>query len=439
MKKFTSLFALLSCLCVVSAQAEQAPDPVTIYVDASNISGAKLYWWGATTSVDFNNSPLISSLDFETINGTTFYKKTLTPSDANVGISVLFWQWDSSNGKTSNITGLKESKYYFKYNGGDSYSVPVVTLGISSSVDNWRSVNPIFEYVDNNTWSCTWDLSTVDQNVDFKLRPNLIYYAGKSNNTINAAEGWAGGDDNITLNHPSTGCKKYQITAHWNTNIYTENGWTIDIKGILELTDDVQFNTNSDFTAASATYSRNSGSNQWGTLCLPFAFQASDNMALYTIDRVENSVMYFTTIREVSAGQPCIFKLNTPGKFTITENNVQVVTAPQAPTGNEWQMFGSFTGTSSGEDIYYYISNVNGEEGVYYGTGITIPAYRAWFIAPDGFTPAPLRFSTDETEGLQIVEQEDGTVKAYYDLQGRKLDSARKGLVIENGKIIMKK
>ena len=140
MKKFTSLFALLSCLCVVSAQAE-----VTIYVDASNLSDAKLFWWGATENLAFNNSPLISSLPTETINGTTFYKKTLTPNDANTGVNVMFWQWNDNDGKTSDITGLKESKYYFKYTGGKNYSVPVITLGISSSADNWASVNPILD------------------------------------------------------------------------------------------------------------------------------------------------------------------------------------------------------------------------------------------------------------------------------------------------------
>ena len=75
---------------------------------------------------------------------------------------------------------------------------------------------------------------------------------------------------------------------------------------------------------------------------------------------------------------------------------------------------------------------------VHPGTNITIPPYRAWF---EGSLPtnAPLRIEVADPEGLQFVEQEDGTVKAYYDLQGRKLDGARKGLVIENGKIIMVK
>ena len=74
------------------------------------------------------------------------------------------------------------------------------------------------------------------------------------------------------------------------------------------------------------------------------------------------------------------------------------------------------------------------------GTPASIPAYRAWFDADANFgaSPAPFRIEEADAEDIQFVEQEDGTVKAYYDLQGRKLNE-RKGLMIENGKIIMVK
>ena len=102
-------------------------------------------------------------------------------------------------------------------------------------------------------------------------------------------------------------------------------------------------------------------------------------------------------------------------------------------------MHGTFETVNSGSNTYYYIANYDNGEGIYYGTNITIPPYRAWFTAPDDYKPAPLRISVGDTEGLQFVEQEDGTVKVYYDLQGRKLDEAQKGLKIENGKVIMVK
>ena len=184
---------------------------------------------------------------------------------------------------------------------------------------------------------------------------------------------------------------------------------------------------------------------QWGTLCLPFRFAPDhySNVSFYSFDRVDGDVMYFNIIEdEISAGQPVIFKIND-GSSTLTiseggEEPYELALNPIVSTSSTWNLQGTFKEAKSGSNTYYYIANRDGEDGVFYGTNITVPPYRAWFTGP---TPsgAPLRIEVDETEGLQFVEQEDGTVKVSYDLQGRKLNEARKGLMIENGKVIMVK
>ncbi len=49
-----------------------------------------------------------------------------------------------------------------------------------------------------------------------------------------------------------------------------------------------------------------------------------------------------------------------------------------------------------------------------------------------------LRLATDEGAhtGLDVVEQEDGTVKVYYDLQGREASQSERGIYITNSKKI---
>ena len=150
--------------------------------------------------------------------------------------------------------------------------------------------------------------------------------------------------------------------------------------------------------------------------------------------------MHFMRVPEfIQAGQPVIFKSlnfdNNEGSFHILSNFPSVTNTPlEAFPDEPWNMVGTFE-SKKGSGLYYFL-----DQKFYYGTGtITMPAYRAWFTGPAPQGGAPLRFEVDDTEGLQFVEQEDGSVKVYYDLQGRKLDSARKGLVIENGKIIMVK
>ncbi len=541
MKKFTSLFALLSCLCVVSAQAIQAPDPVTIYVDASNISDAKLYWWGATDVIGFNDSPLISSLTQEIINGTTFYKKTLTPSDANEGVSVIFWQWNDYNGKTSDITNLKASQYYYKYNGGKNYTAAIVSLGISVDQEQIGS----FEFIGENMWGYTY---TPGSNSDFifKLIPNG-YSASTNIDSAEPSSWFNNSEGNFVLKHSNYNYSSYYFTASWNPNWDAAGGWNISVEGldpvytvvgdealvgsfwnlddpnnemidggdlyyslqktvflnpgrygfkvvtnhkyteswpgddnwwvniseagvynlsfvfdrgngdllscngwdegpstdvVLELTDETPFTATTGFTVSSALYSREC-TNQWGTLCLPFEFSAAQSgVTFYEMTNVttgDNGAITFTPIvgTNIEAGQPVAFKLNDGANYlnveSSDENGVAVVTiAGTSDAVQGWSMHGTFTNTTL-NNVYVIQANEIHPT----GSGLSIKPYRAWFSG--SVSGAPLRIEVADTEGLQFVEQEDGTVKAYYDLQGRKLDSARKGLVIENGKIIMVK
>ena len=148
----------------------------------------------------------------------------------------------------------------------------------------------------------------------------------------------------------------------------------------------------------------------------------------------------------VEAGTPCVFKLTGTNKLSIEEENTSLEPEPNNPdpeyieyiiNNNMWEMFGTYE-TIVKNSIYY----IKGDA-FWYGTEtsqITINPYRAYILGPAPTNAgAPLRIEANDTEGLQFVEQEDGSVKVYYDLQGRKLDSAHKGLVIENGKIIMVK
>ncbi len=184
---------------------------------------------------------------------------------------------------------------------------------------------------------------------------------------------------------------------------------------------------------------------QWGTLCLPFSFEPAhySNVTFYSFDKVEGDVMHFNKIEEqIPAGQPVVFKLNDgPGVLTISEGEnepVELALTPIEPTTSVWKLHGTFKSINSESDIFYYLSKDTTGEGIFYGTNITVLPYRAWFTGP---TPngAPLRISIDDSESLQFVEQVDGTLKVSYDLLGRKLDDARKGLMIENGKVIMVK
>ena len=196
------------------------------------------------------------------------------------------------------------------------------------------------------------------------------------------------------------------------------------------------------YAASSASYERVC-TKQWGTLCLPFAITPSEysTVTFYQLSSVSATALTFTPITStIAAGTPVVFKLSSSsGTLKIEEGSVNVTTIPGSTEVDncDWKVFGTFSSQNNKNGIFLIYNNE-----ICPGTNITIPPYRAWF---EGTLPAgnsggaPLRIEVADTEGLEYVEQEDGIVKAYYDLQGRKLDGARKGLVIENGKIIMVK
>lgn len=214
---------------------------------------------------------------------------------------------------------------------------------------------------------------------------------------------------------------------------------------VLALNDNVEFNTSANlntFKVGTATYTRNLG-NAWGTLCLPFAItRPPSGVKFYELSAVNETArtLSFEPITTVGAGQPVVFKAENVSTFEITSTNPSVTPtiSPVTEQTSGWVLNGSFKEQRvTGTNLYYISNNQFWLSNDY----IDIPAYRAWFsgtaLPSQSSQGAPFRITTDDTEGLQFVEQEDGIVKAYYDLQGRKLDITPKGLVIENGKIIM--
>jgi hypothetical protein len=460
MKKFTSLFALLAGLCVCSAQAD-----VTVYVYSSDPSSHQIYWYdGENNNPGWSNGTIASNMT-ECHEGTyTYYKKSFS---GYVGeLKIILHQGETQTGSIP----VSETNNCFYYYGGSNYATSKSLRIAGSFYNNWEPIP--FTPKSGSMFTWTYELTPNDNNpIEFKLiapdKDNSFFdkwigfyecNLSISNPyvTVDVPYDWLSNKNgNFQLNHPQTGYSKYKLTASWNPTISTNFawGWTLKIEGVgsldLKLNDDIPFLGDGEATSAtSATYARTCA-NQWGTLCLPFEFNADQSgVTFYEMTDVttgENGAITFTPIYgDIEAGQPVAFKLeDDPRDFegascylnveSSDENGVAVVTiAGTSDAVQGWSMHGTFTNTTL-NNVYVIQANEIHPT----GSGLSIKPYRAWFSG--SVSGAPLRIEVADTEGLQFVEQEDGTVKAYYDLQGRKLDSARKGLVIENGKIIMVK
>lgn len=216
----------------------------------------------------------------------------------------------------------------------------------------------------------------------------------------------------------------------------------------LVITDGEPFAANSNFTIGTAKYQR-AFKNNWGTLCLPFEIKKSyEGVTFYRLSSVDvvNKVMTFEAVNAVGAGVPVVYKAKDGVALNIEETDAAVTGTAQSSDVNTtgWTLHGTFTNrtglnANSGEYLYYIASNQ-----FWQGINTNIATYRAWFTSSDNTlgssaSGAPFRIEVGEEQDIQVVEQHDGTVKVYYDMQGRRLGQARKGLVIENGKLIFVK
>lgn len=447
MKKFTSLFALLSCLCVVSAQADDFYVPtitdgeVSIFYESDiNPDEPYIYLWVMGSNPLVNNGwPGVKMEKVgQNSNGKFIFKWTKTATQDWTPTHMILTAYNSNN-QLYKITGdnndvvFTNNAYYI--DGGYNHTVADGSTVYFYNSENWGNVK-IYAF-DNrgNKYKNNWPGNLMENvgNGLFKYHfdecsyTNIIFVNGN------------GGGANQTVDLTAENDKVYVIDGTTN-NEGSHNTFTVDAN--LILTDGENFPYNKDFAVLKASYSR-AISNQWGTLCLPFAINTvPDGVTFYELSNVNETArtLSFEQISTVGAGQPVVFKAENVSTLEITSNNASVTPTitPVTDQTSGWVLNGSFKEQRvTGTNLYYISNNQFWLSNDY----IDIPAYRAWFSGTAMTSPgeAPFRITTDDTEGLQYVEQEDGTVKAYYDLQGRKLDSAHKGLVIENGKIIMVK
>ena len=462
MKKFTSLFALLAGLCVFSAQAEVTISSLDLCCSSDNWTRHQFTQTGDnqwTISV-WDLAYTAANPSFKIVVGDTWigydYGNTVNAPEDWIG-SVD----DGQNANEHNFvlnnskTGYKTYKVTASWNPNDNVKSGW-TLTIEGVDRCTYTVAGFTDVGDGVFFNSDWDATDTDFDMALSADGSHYELTKYVSNMGGFFEFKIAKEHDMTIaSYPSSNWRfriptdfLYEVKFYFYPSTYTVNCTVTKMENaVLNITDNEPFLTSGEFTVESATYTRNCGSNLWGTLCLPFTFNVADqsNVSFYRLPEggvnADERSITFQPIESgsVNGGIAVLFKLGSAanGSLSITASggNVNVVSNAEV-SEMEGVMIGTFKQVIKNSDVYY----ISGDN-FYYGTNITINPYRAWIEAqiPTDSEGAPFRISVDDTEGLQFVEQEDGTVKAYYDLQGRKLDGARKGLVIENGKIIMVK
>ena len=221
-------------------------------------------------------------------------------------------------------------------------------------------------------------------------------------------------------------------------------------------------------TGVNVRVKRAINANEWSTICLPFAmseaqvkaaFGSDVQLADFTgwetteYDASDNALsidVTFSSVTAIEANHPYVIKVSSAvTEFTVDGVDIAPEDDPAVSVGKKSKgTLGSFTGsyvpTLIDEECLFLNSNK-----FWYSTGKTnMKGYRGYFYFQDvlaayaASAPVKMKFTLDGTTGIEDVQTfngpniQDGEI---YDLAGRRVEKAEKGIYIINNKKVLVK
>jgi len=188
----------------------------------------------------------------------------------------------------------------------------------------------------------------------------------------------------------------------------------------------------------------------WATLCVPFAFDASkfDVKELSGITVTGETDKHISmTLGDVTtpvAGKPYLVKAKETGA-KITGTNVALNSSATAGRTTTDEVSGytvTYQGTYDGVTLTSSNSNawvVKNNLLYNVNSDVNVGAYRAYFTVDGPTLVKAMSFGFDGETGItETTEKTEGT-ESLFDLSGRRVSKAQKGLYIMNGKKVMVK
>lgn len=233
--------------------------------------------------------------------------------------------------------------------------------------------------------------------------------------------------------------------------IKTKNGSDANSFNIASINFVKEFNASSETafaiaasSSSSIAYDRTFTVGQKSTVCLPFALTADEVEAagtFYELTSADGDALTFTSVATTVAYKPYIFqaKMATPFANFSGKEIVASDGAVTSYTVGDYTILGTLAHQSVPQNAFGY----NASTGAFSkatSDGVTIDAFRAYITAPGG-APARLNvaFSDDETTGIASMKQAQPVSGEQFNLQGMRVSGSYKGLVIRNGKKMLKK
>ena len=404
------------------AEVVAATTALTSATWTANVGEVNAIYWEDYTSGDIAGDGYIHPLGWtNTGYNTRIYSEAAGNKDTNNGISAvnnlaMLSKYNTTYGETTGYTmPLKAATIYkitFKYCGWGN--TPTTNVVLTDPESNAITLAPGFRPATNNGHT----------NAE-----NWYSYTGYFVSTT-------AGNYTLALNKVESGQQQIGIGD-------------IDIRtaSALEFLE-----TGSPAYAAgtypSVTLDRTFAStDRWYTLCVPFAFDKSSFDKVLELQSITGSGsdinMTFSEASTIVAGKPYLVKAKND-RDQLTATNVTLPGAPvQESSASNASYTVNFIGTFSQRNLTSADSNawVVSNNNLYnVDSEVTVGAYRGYFTVSSSVGDVKaLSFDFDNETGItETAEKTEGT-ESLFDLSGRRVSKAQKGLYIMNGKKVMVK
>lgn len=318
--------------------------------------------------------------------------------------------WGSDNLKaqmTQNVSGLKSGKYLLTVAARGDASLKNLTLTAGSSSINLPVQTP------NNIFGNNWDDYSIETIVDNSGNLNI-----KIEGQTNKSHAW-----------------------------FSFNNFRLYRLGDL---DAVALDETADNTiepkVANVTLNRTLKAGKWNTLVLPFAVSADkvkaqfgDGVEVAEYSNTDGEEINFSSTEDIKANVPVLIKPTTvSAENTYTFDGVTLVAGEPKTTGVSYDFVGSYKPYNLATDNYMLYNNQwwKNEEGDNY----KVNAFSAYVQATTPEAAKQLTLVIDgQTTGLKLNTVTGNIEGETYNMAGQRVANSYKGLVIKNGKKIIKK
>ena len=199
--------------------------------------------------------------------------------------------------------------------------------------------------------------------------------------------------------------------------------------------------------AADVTLKRKFVANKWNTLVLPFAVSDADVKTTFGADAKiveyrnadDANINFTTSTKGIEANVPVlIMPAAVNAENTYTFNGVSIVEADPKADGTNYSFVGSYKPYNLLNDDYMLYADKWWKTET--GDTYTIKAFRAYIKANTPAAAKQLNLVIDgQTTGLKLNTVNGNIEGETYNIAGQRVANSYKGLIIKNGKKIIKK